>query len=301
VVKLPPAATKISVAFPQGGVVFYWLEVIKLMADTQNAAGTLEAKTRHRSPNYPAIALPEAIDRVAKFYAADRKAGAPLEAALKHMGFSGKHGKSMMVASALKKYGLVEDVAGRLVPTQRAVEILVLEKADPRRKQAIREAALNPDINRELFAQFSEDGFPSEESLAAELVAYKGFNPEAVNAYVKDFFVTMEFASLTNAVEVSLTEEEDPAMVTEIESPKDYRPGEAIKRAALAASVESTPAKVMRRFTWPLSKEITATVEFVGGDVAVGHIDLLQKYLELAKMAAGQETPATRVSKATDS
>lgn len=262
------------------------------MADAQIPIGSVENKTRHRSPNYPAIALPEAIDRVTKFYSADRKAGAPLEAALKHMGFSGKHGKSMMVASALKKYGLVEDVAGRLVPTQRAVEIIALEKDDRRRIQAIREAALNPDINRELYDQFSGNGFPSEESLAAELVAYKGFNPEAVHGYVRDFLATMEFASLTDTVEVSLSGKADSEMETELrEIPKDYKSGDSLKRAASPAIFNETrPTQATKRFTWPLSKEVTATVEFVGGDVGTAHIDLLQKYLELAKLAVGSGT-----------
>jgi hypothetical protein len=46
--------------------------------------------------------------------------------------------------------------------------------------------------------------------------------------------------------------------------------------------VSATPSK---RFTWPLSNDITATVEFSGGQVSESQIDLLQKYLELAKMA----------------
>jgi hypothetical protein len=263
------------------------------MAEAQTPEDVPEAKSRHRSPNYPAIGLPEAIERVSKFYAADRKAGAPLEVALKHMGFSGKHGKSMMVVSALKKYGLVEDVAGRVVPTQRAVEIIVLAQDDQRRQQAIREAALSPDMNRELYEQFGEDGFPSEESLAAELVAYKGFNPAAAGGYVRDFLYSMEFAALTNTIEIPVTDERDRESVNDnqaLQAPA--KQGDSSTKELVAKVVDRFSAKTIRRFTWPLAKEITATVEFVGGEVSASHIDLLQKYLELAKLAVGTETPA---------
>lgn len=254
-------------------------------------AQSSENRARHRSPNYPAVSLEEAVDRVAKLYLADRKAGAPLAMALKHMGFSGKHGKSMMVASALKKYGLVEDLGGRLVPTQRAVEILVLPKDDSRRLQALREAALSPEINRELFDKFQIDGFPSDETLASELVAYRGFNPAVVDNFVRDFKATMDFASLTDHVEIRSDPGADCGMtpgsskvVTE-EAYKTLEPS-----FGRAAEEPRKTSNYSRKFTWPLSKEITATVELSGGEVSEAQIDLLQKYLELAKLAVRLNT-----------
>jgi len=38
-------------------------------------------------------------------------------------------------------------------------------------------------------------------------------------------------------------------------------------------------------FTWPLSKGVTAEVRFTGGEVNTSHLELLAKYLELAKLA----------------
>jgi hypothetical protein len=252
-------------------------------------------RSRHRSPNYPAIGLPEAVDRVGRLYAADRKAGAPLETALKHMGFSGRHGKSMMVVSALKKYGLVEDVAGRIVPTQRAVEILVLPKDDPRRLQALREAALSPEINRELFDKFQDDGFPSDETLASELVAYRGFNPAVVENFVRDFKTTIDFASLTDRIEIPLESgrHSDVGTPSQAAASEQMRAADSLQGRTTVVGLRSetqTAKTPCRRFTWPLSKEITATVEFGGGEVNETHIALLQKYLELAKLAVGMET-----------
>jgi hypothetical protein len=276
-------------------VVIFGIEVLKMPDEDVQSNGGVEGRSRHRSPNYPAVALPEAIERVSKFYSADRKAGAPLETALKHMGFSGRHGKSMMVVSALKKYGLVEDVAGRLVPTQRAVEIIVLPRDDSRRLQAIREAALSPDVNRELFEKYQGDGFPAVDTLASELVAYKGFNPGVVENFVRSFFETMEFASLTGAIELPSKSERlsDGASASQATTsePTRAQEGQQGRPAGSDARIEANkPLKPSRRFIWPLSKDITAIVEFMGGEVNKTHIDLLQKYLELAKVAVQMDT-----------
>ncbi len=255
------------------------------------ARNETESRSRHRSPNYPAVSLAEAVERVSKLYATDRKAGAPLEIALKHMGFSGKHGKSMMVASALKKYGLVEDVGGRLIPTQRAVEIIVLPKDDGRRLEALREAALSPEINRELFDKYHDDGFPPDDTLTSELVAYRGFNPSVVNNFVRDFRATMDFASLTDRIEIQLQSEKgsdmDLGQISAAEMP--LRASDPVRGRGTSVEPGSSSTHC-KRFIWPLSKELSATVEFTGGQVSETQIDLLQKYLELAKLAVKVNT-----------
>src|SRR5216683_2636418 len=103
---------------------------------------TSDKKTRHRSPAYPAVGLREAIDRVGKLYKADGKAGAPPKLAAVHIGFATAHGQALGILAALKKFGLVTEVNGRIVPSQRAIEILNLPPSDARRVQAIKDAAL---------------------------------------------------------------------------------------------------------------------------------------------------------------
>lgn len=163
--------------------------------------------TRHRSPNYPAIGLREAVDRVRTLYTADKRAGAPLEAAVRHLGFSGPHGGAMVVISALKKYGLVEESNKRIMPTQRAIAILVFPDGDPRKRAALKEAALGPSIYRELFERYKENGhLPSDASLSAELEAEAGFNPNAIPDFIKDFKGTTLYAGLTDESGLILTE-----------------------------------------------------------------------------------------------
>jgi hypothetical protein len=157
-----------------------------------------EVKTRHRSPAYPAVGLREAVTRADKFYKTDRKAGAPAEIAVKHMGFATAHGQAMSVLAALKKFGLVAESSGRIVPTQRAIEIIELPADDPRRLKALRDAALSPVIYRELIEKHRETGWPADDVLEAELVTYKNFNSNSVEGFVKDLRDTLDFAGLTD-------------------------------------------------------------------------------------------------------
>ena|ERR1035437_2633753 len=157
-----------------------------------------EKKKRQRSPNYPAVGLKEAIERLGRFFKEDGRAGARPEIAAKHIGFSSDHGQAYSVLSALKKFGLVEDKDGRVVPTPRAIEIISLPDGDERRRKAIRDAAMLPPIYRELVEQYKTTGLPSDETLEGELKAYRGFNPNAVKDFLKGFRDTLEFTGLSD-------------------------------------------------------------------------------------------------------
>jgi hypothetical protein len=124
------------------------------------------------------------------------------------MGFSTKHGQALAVLSALKKFGLVEETSGRIVPTQRAVDLLNFPDQDTRKVRAIRDAALSPEIYRELYEQYKSTGIPSEETLRAELIADKHFNPNAVEDFIRDFKDTLVFAGIMNPAELSLKPED---------------------------------------------------------------------------------------------
>jgi hypothetical protein len=171
---------------------------IKKTALQDTDASEKEKKTRTRSPGYPTVSLREAVDRVRKLYDADGKAGAPVDVAVRHIGFATAHGQAHSVMSALKKFGLVVGGDGRIAPTQRAIEILKLSENDSRRIAALRAAALSPSIYRELVDRYKDSGLPSDEALAAELETYRGFNPNALSGFVKDFRDTLEFAGLSD-------------------------------------------------------------------------------------------------------
>jgi hypothetical protein len=157
-----------------------------------------EKKKRQRSPNYPTVGLREAVDRTKRFVTTNGKGAAMPAIAAKLIGFATAHGQAYSALSALKKFGLLEETGGRVAPTQRAMEIVSLPEADPRRLKAIRESAISPTIYAELLKEYSDTNIPNDETLAGELVAYKGFNPNGVKEFLKAFRETIEFAGLSD-------------------------------------------------------------------------------------------------------
>src|SRR4051812_24351249 len=105
-----------------------------------------EKKRQSRSPNYPSISLPQAIERVRGFYREDGKAGARLEVAIKHIGFASLHGIARSQLSALKKYALIDIDENRVRPSNITVDIFEFPASHPRRARAVREAALSPAV-----------------------------------------------------------------------------------------------------------------------------------------------------------
>ena len=81
---------------------------------------------RIRSPNYPAISLQEAINRVGQVHAKERQHPAAKDVAIKGMGYGGVHGTSLGALSAALKYGLLAQSGDSedYQVTDRAVAIL---------------------------------------------------------------------------------------------------------------------------------------------------------------------------------
>src|SRR5690242_16124300 len=101
---------------------------------------------RQRSPNYPAVGLPQAVKLVRALYEKDGRAGAPQDIAVKRMGFTSLHGQSRAVLSALRKFGLIDYQGNRVIPTPLAIDIIKFPASTERSVQARRTAALNPAI-----------------------------------------------------------------------------------------------------------------------------------------------------------
>ena len=163
----------------------------------QETAKKKEQKPRHRSPNYPIFGLRAAVSKVQALYKADGLAPAQKLAAIKHMGYDKFHSDAARAISALKSFGLVEESAERIKLTQRGIDVVVRQKGDLRYDSAIREAAKGPDIYEELIDDYRESGFPSDQTLKAELIAVKKFNPIAVDSFIRDLKDTLAFANLS--------------------------------------------------------------------------------------------------------
>ena len=163
---------------------------------------------KSRSPNYPLIALDDAVEGARKVYKADYKNKVDKAVVAKHLGYGGLNGKSLGVISALLKYGLL-DGRGELRVTDDAVVILVDQKPSQARQQAIRRAALRPALFAQLNTHFGGT-MPSAENLSAYLQK-NGFTPQAAGSASKSFRDTMAF----------VTQETDGSTLTNDEAKED--------------------------------------------------------------------------------
>lgn len=144
---------------------------------------------RVRSPNYPAISLPDAINKVTALYRSVHTHAAPRVVAAKGMGYNSLNGASATAISALHKYGLLERSGDEVKVSERALSILhphtPQEKAD-----ALRAAAGEPVLFAELAERFT-GAMPNEELLRNYLLR-KGFAPGAVGQVIAAYRDTSE-------------------------------------------------------------------------------------------------------------
>ena len=203
-----------------------------------------------RSPRYPSLSLKDGVAKVKAVYDADKTAGSPMQAALKHMGYSAKSGPATKAVAALKRYGLIEVRNGRMFPTQRAVTIIRLPETDKRRQDALRDAVLAPELYRELFEQYRESGLPSIQSLENELLLGNRFNHNAVPGFVADFIDSLKFAGLADSNGVLLGTG-DSQVSDEIDL-DDYDEGTEKEKSVSALAPPKSENVIVRDFPIPL-------------------------------------------------
>ena len=139
---------------------------------------------RVRSPNYPALSLVEALDKVAGIYRQIHNHAGPREVIAKAMGYAGLNGASATAISALHKYGLLERSGEEIKVSDRAMRIMH-PHAPAERAEAIRQAAFEPQLFAELNERFP-DHMPNDELLRNYLVR-KGFAPAALTAVISAY------------------------------------------------------------------------------------------------------------------
>ena len=148
---------------------------------------------RVRSPNYPALSLPEAIKLVTTVQAAEQHLAAPKEVVAKHLGYASYHGLAGRIVSAIEKYGLLEEVNGNKVKVS-PLAMSILFPASPEEKQkAINEAAFKPS----LFASIRDEwqgSRPSDENLRVYLIRKK-FGSDALDRVIEVYKETMDLVT----------------------------------------------------------------------------------------------------------
>jgi hypothetical protein len=161
---------------------------------------------RTRSPAYPAIGLPEAVNTVRALYHAIQNNLVPQEVIAQALGMTPRGSTLIGRLSALRKFGLLETrsvgadrpKSYRLTKLARALATLPADSAEW--LQAARDAAGRPAIYRELWEKFGPN-FPLPPTMSNYLLQQRGFNLRAVSSMLGDFLATMEYAKISGAIE----------------------------------------------------------------------------------------------------
>lgn len=156
--------------------------------------------TKARSPNYPAISLPKAVDLTERLYNEAHTHKASSAAVANALGYAGLNGASLGVISALKKYGLVEGVGtNELKVSKDGLTIVVDPKSSTERAAAILRSAFRPALFAELRAEYGDKPPKTDEFLRAFLLK-KGFVQSVVSVPIRTYRETMELVESAQSV-----------------------------------------------------------------------------------------------------
>jgi len=157
-----------------------------------------DAKKRVRSPAYPYVSLPKAIDHARKFWDIEHHHAVRASAAIENLGFAAKSGPGAQTLAALLHFGLLEGSGSKETRTVRLTPLAmrILQSGDP---AAIRQAALLPNLYGDLVSKYGADALPSDRTIRDHLLFDRKFNAEVVDGVVRAFRETVSFANLTSS------------------------------------------------------------------------------------------------------
>lgn len=141
-------------------------------------------KIKARSPQYPSIGLAEAIEKVRAIYENDYQNTIAKAVVIEHMGYSGINGKSLSVLASLGRFGLLEGRGDSHRVTDLAVRIIAHAPGTAEYVEAIKEAAKNPELFKEIDERFQ--GRVSETALRSYLMTQK-FIPSAADSAIRSY------------------------------------------------------------------------------------------------------------------
>jgi hypothetical protein len=164
----------------------------------------MDMASKHRSPNFPVIGLPEAVSLAQKIW--DKEKRTPLSAldVAKIGGYTSISGPSRQLVSALGKYGLLEPAGKALKLSDLAIQIL---HGQPREKEA---ALIEAGNKVALFRQLAQShGDASEDSLKSYLIVQLKFSEDGAKKCIKAFLSTKSIAKLNGGAKIEGDDNDD--------------------------------------------------------------------------------------------
>jgi hypothetical protein len=224
-----------------------------------------------RSVNYPVITLQAAIGQAKRLWDSVGRNLVPLSTAGAAWGYGEKSSGLRSTVSALKQYGLLEDIgdaARRQVRLlDRALDILVEPPDSPKRSDALAAALCAPKIYQELFDRFPA-GLPAQDhAIGSFLLREKAFNRKAVSGFISGLRANVHFASLNNPVAAP-------------PSPPDSLPDAPHRLPARALPPDDRRPNSINQDVFALGAEGEVVLRWPGG-ISQASYDELSEWLEL--------------------
>ncbi len=243
-----------------------------------------------RSPNYPRISLPDAIERATQVYEEESAHPASDEDIVKDLGYNTLNGTSRGVLSALKKYGLLERAGDGFRVSDDAVAIIELPPTDIERAAAVRRAAFRPTLFAELYEKYRDD-LPNDKNLRHFLIT-KGFNPKTTDEVIHVYRDTLRFVSEELADHAKVDDENQPKVEPPVQPARkqtaqdaqgsESDPVNPTLSGGVIANQQATPTPVTV-LQLKTSETSEARIELIG-DVTQDSIDMLVSILDVQKL-----------------
>lgn len=156
---------------------------------------------RKRSPSYPYISLEQAIDLIRVLHKQEGYSYTPAYTALEHLNYSPTSSSGARVLATLFQFGLLDETGSRNEKRVRLSDtsMTIMEAPDEQtRVAAIQEAALNPEIHKEVWKFWNLDSnpLPPDSTMRFKLLKEFGFHKNAVDGFIEQFKNTYFFAQL---------------------------------------------------------------------------------------------------------
>jgi hypothetical protein len=240
------------------------------MADEQYQ----RAGGKERSPNYPSMGLPAAIEAARKLWQAEKRTPVPPEVAAKAIGYNSLSGASRGALAALRQYGLIDMASGLITVSDLAVDIAVHSPESSEWIEAVQRAANSPDIIRELNETHSD---ASDGALNAYLITKRRFSVDGAQRFIKAFRETNELA---NRLEQGYNK--SPVASSRAQGDDTAMPHTSVQSQVL-------PGQQVTMLQFALGGGKRAEIRFIGGELGPSDIQKLEALLLASRNV--METP----------
>ena len=163
---------------------------------------------KQRSPNYPGFDLGEAIEILKQIYPKVQRGEFTFKDAASAWGYNTVSGPVRRRFSALRQYGLLEQRRGdnaKLTP--RALTLVLRNPASTEYVAARREAALEPDLIRELYQTGKFEA--ADDALRQDLIVHRGFTDDGADRFIEVLRSTLTIAGLAGSGTMASQEDEE--------------------------------------------------------------------------------------------